>query len=130
MPAGTYTLIETQAPDGYSQAANQDVTVNVGETATVQVVDSPTAPEVGVLQIDVADDAGNALGGACFTYGGTSICDNGVGDENPAAGAIQVSGVRVGTDQVVNTVAPQTSTPPKLSQPKSPPAQLRRSTSY
>ena len=69
-------------------------------------MNQPTAPEVGVLAITVADDAGNALGGACFTYGGTSICDNGVGDENPAAGQIQVSGVRVGTYEVANTVAP------------------------
>jgi uncharacterized surface anchored protein len=106
VPAGDYNLSETQSPDGYSQAANQNLTVTVGETAEVQVVNQPTAPEVGVLAITVADDAGNALGGACFTYGGTSVCDNGTGDENPAHGQIQVSGVRVGTYDVANSVAP------------------------
>jgi uncharacterized surface anchored protein len=106
VPEGAYTLSETQAPDGYSQAANQDVTVTIGETAEVQVVDQPTAPEVGVLAITVADADGNALGGACFTYGGASICDNGAGDEDPAAGAIRVSGVQVGTYQVANSLAP------------------------
>ena len=106
VPAGDYTLTETQAPDGYSVATSQDLTVAVGETAQVQVVDQPTAPEVGVLAITVADDAGNALGGACFTFGATSVCDNGAVDENPENGAIQVSGVLVGTYQITNTVAP------------------------
>ncbi|MEZ4506746.1 MAG: SpaA isopeptide-forming pilin-related protein, partial [Thermomicrobiales bacterium] len=106
IPAGDYTLTETQAPAGFSQAANQNVTIAVGETLDVQVVNVASTPAVGMLVINVTDDAGNALGGACFTYGGTNICDNGIGDENPAPGVIQVSGVAVGDYQVVQTVAP------------------------
>jgi len=106
VPAGDYTLSETQAPDGYSQAANQNLTVAVGQTAEIQVVDQATAPQVGVLAITIADDAGNALGGACFSFDGTNVCDNGTGDENPNHGEIQVSGVRGGSYQVANTIAP------------------------
>ncbi len=107
VPEGTYTLSETHGARWLQPGRESGHHRHHWRTRhQVQVVNQPTAPQVGILAITVSDDAGNALGGACFSYGGTNICDNGIGDENPAAGQIQVSGVRVGTYQIVQTIAP------------------------
>ncbi len=41
LPAGTYTIVETQAPCGYGLAQAQTVTINPGETKTVSFEDLP-----------------------------------------------------------------------------------------
>ncbi|HET8523197.1 MAG TPA: hypothetical protein VFL82_08185, partial [Thermomicrobiales bacterium] len=38
---GTFLVRETQAPSGYTAAADQTVTINAGETVTITFVDSP-----------------------------------------------------------------------------------------
>ena len=41
LPAGTYTLKETKTPNGYLKAADQQFTVNGGQTTTITVADPP-----------------------------------------------------------------------------------------
>ena len=41
LPTGTYTLKETKTPNGYLKAADQQFTVNGGQTTTITVADPP-----------------------------------------------------------------------------------------
>lgn len=49
LPEGTYTVRETKAPAGYLPAADQTVTVRVGQTTTAQVSDQPSGDPMSIL---------------------------------------------------------------------------------
>ena len=68
VPAGKWTLVETQAPDGYDPAADQDITVQPGKTVNLTVKDTPTPPpaQKGNLTVKKVDSKGKPLAGACF----------------------------------------------------------------
>ncbi len=82
---GAYTLTETQAPPGYDTAANQTVTIDGGRVTRVTVADAPL-PATSTLTVVTADQAGNALAGACYALlkGATTIgpvCDDADGND-------------------------------------------------
>ena len=106
MPAGDYTLTETQAPDGFSAAAPTSLTVSVNEDTKLTVVDEPVPPATGSLHIAAQDENGAALGGACFTIAGTEYCDNAADDSDNAGGSLQIAGLTVGTYTVDVTTTP------------------------
>lgn len=49
LPEGTYTVRETKAPAGYLPAADQTVTVRVGQTTTAQVSDQPSVDPTNMV---------------------------------------------------------------------------------
>ncbi|HKG26235.1 MAG TPA: SpaA isopeptide-forming pilin-related protein, partial [Thermomicrobiales bacterium] len=105
--AGKYVVSETTPPDGYTAAADQNVTVTAGdEPATVQFVNLPTPPETGNVLITSSAQGGGSAGGGCYTVGSTAVCDNGDGDSDADPGEILFEGVVVGTYNVAETDAP------------------------
>ncbi|MBX3072191.1 MAG: hypothetical protein KF883_16935, partial [Thermomicrobiales bacterium] len=106
IPTGDYLLSETTAPAGYTGTAPVSVQITLDETATVEVVNTAELAEPGSLRIQTRDADGNPIGGACFTVGTVSRCDNAAGDTDPAAGEIVVSGLLAGDYLVTNTEPP------------------------
>ena len=49
LPTGTYTLKETKTPNGYLKAADQQFTVNGGQTTTITVADPPSNDPMAIL---------------------------------------------------------------------------------
>jgi len=106
VPAGPYLLTETQTPDGYSSSAPITITVTANQETKLTVVDSPVAPATGSLHIVIQDQAGNAIGGACFTISAVDYCDNGPNDSDNAGGSIQLSGLAAGAYTVAASQTP------------------------
>jgi len=100
VPAG-WNLVSSSCSDGSAPAS---ISLSAGETVTCTFHD---ARERGALQILKNSTKGGAVSqaGAVFSYGGTSVTDNGAGDEDPAVGVVCVSGLLVG-DYVVDETAP------------------------
>ncbi|MER3437968.1 MAG: hypothetical protein C4346_10475, partial [Chloroflexota bacterium] len=77
--AGTYTVVEETAPEGYAGAEPQQITVRAGELTRVTVRNSRAT---GTLTAYTVDDAGNPVGGVCYEVTGYGqVCDqDGDGD--------------------------------------------------
>lgn len=106
VPAGDYTLTETQTPDGYSGSAPVTLTVAANKATNATVVNTAQAPATGSLHLVVQDENGNPLGAACFTVAGTNYCDNGPDDSDNAGGSIQLAGLAVGKYTVSASTVP------------------------
>ncbi|CAN5566421.1 hypothetical protein BH23CHL5_BH23CHL5_00970 [soil metagenome] len=105
IPTGSYDVIESQAPAGYSaEVEAQTVLINANEPATVTFINTR---QFGSIEIIKVNEAGESLGGACFSINGQDVCDNGNGDENEDPGVILVSGISVGAAEVNESVAPE-----------------------
>ncbi|MBA2775561.1 MAG: hypothetical protein H0U31_02390, partial [Chloroflexia bacterium] len=68
VPGGTYTLSQTEVPEGSSQVEDFEVEVVAGQELREEVVASIDQPEdeSGDVVVLRQDEAGNAVGGACF----------------------------------------------------------------
>jgi uncharacterized surface anchored protein len=103
VPPGNYTLAETQAPDGFLPVDDRQVTIVAGENAPVSV---PHQPRTGSMQATILAN-GSSVAGTCLTIGDLApVCDNGAGDEDPAAGIILVSNLPVGEYPALLTAVP------------------------
>ena len=79
VPAGDYTVTQTSVPDGYSVSdpVHQPVSVAAGEAAQVSFL---IGVATGTVNVNVVDEAGNAIAGACFSLDGADeFCDSGAG---------------------------------------------------
>jgi uncharacterized repeat protein (TIGR01451 family) len=63
LPAGNYWIRETGVPDGHTAAADVKVTLALGRTITVELVDDRLPANVDILKVD---DTGAVLAGATF----------------------------------------------------------------
>ncbi|MCC6313552.1 MAG: hypothetical protein IT337_06030, partial [Thermomicrobiales bacterium] len=111
VPAGTYTVSQTRAPEGYLIAAPVKIAVVSQEEAAATVTNQPIPAPTGSLTIAVVGPGDTALGGACFrlTDADDAVaaegCDNGPTDTNPAPGAIGFAGLPAGSYIVSQTGA-------------------------
>jgi hypothetical protein len=106
---GTYTLDETTVPNGYNKDPSLPLTFTLvqNETKTINVTD---IRQVGAIRIEKrSTKTGNLVStaGAVFSYDGSSVTDNGAGDEDPAVGSICVSLLASGSYTVNETTPPQ-----------------------
>ena len=113
---GDYTLVETQAPEGYVldptvhtvQIRNHGTVVTLNPVVNVTIKGSVTWEKV--------DDStpGQRLAGSTWTLTPVApttgavitVVDNGANDANPAEGVLEVVGVAFGTYTLVETQAP------------------------
>jgi uncharacterized surface anchored protein len=113
VPAGTYFVVETSAPSGYSAAANQTVTVGSDTaTPTLTFVDTPV-PTTGSATLTKVDNASpaNVLAGAALTLftdnAGSPGTSTGLSCITTLpAGECTISGITPGTYFFVETTAP------------------------
>ena len=110
VPAGDWTLIETQAPDGFDPASDQDITVEPGGVLNLIIKNTETPPAIdkGSLKILKVDEKGDPLAGACFSLKvGAAIkasrCDNADGAND---GTITFTDIAVGNYTVHETKRP------------------------
>lgn len=78
IPAGPYTLTETQAPSRYKTASPQSFTVNSDGTVTGFANNTITVQNeivTGALNVKKVDEQGNPLSGAVFTIRANSTVD-------------------------------------------------------
>ncbi|HEV2072941.1 MAG TPA: SpaA isopeptide-forming pilin-related protein [Thermomicrobiales bacterium] len=95
---GTFTLTQTQAPEGYQPVEPIPVDIAAGENAALQV---PHDVVVSSIDITTTNAAGESLAGACYALdGGEPICDDG-------DGTVTITGVRVGNHTIAQTTAPE-----------------------
>ena len=87
-------------PEGYAGSDPQTVEIVEGETATATFTNTLL---VGNISITKTNEAGEPLGGACFTFDGQIVCDNEEGDGNEEAGIIDASGVPIGSVETEST---------------------------
>ncbi|MGE3797709.1 MAG: SpaA isopeptide-forming pilin-related protein [Thermomicrobiales bacterium] len=106
IPTGLYTLEETTAPDGFMASAPQSVEIALDELTSVEIVHSAGTAETGSLRIRTVDADANPVGGACFSWGSGSQCDNLSGDNDPAVGEILITGLVAGEYTVTGTEPP------------------------
>jgi uncharacterized surface anchored protein len=106
---GTYGLSETRTPEGYVAPAEQEITVEAGETTSVEVQHETTAPATGSVVVTSTGPDGATVGGACYSLGGPSreICDNDENDANPDAGFVRFDDVDADAVTVTETRAPE-----------------------
>lgn len=98
IPAGDYTLRETEPPPGYVAVDDQPITIGAGENDPVQVVHE-AAPVT--VQVTTTDAEGEALGGACYRLDdGEELC---AGND----GAVTFENVTIGSHQVTQVTAPE-----------------------
>ena len=106
VPTGTYTVEQTLIPDGFTAGPIQQVDVVTGEEATVEVVNTTEPAGTGNLRIRSLDSDDNPIGGACYSNGPNSVCDNQAGDADPVPGEILVTGLQVGSYTVTQSRPP------------------------
>ena len=110
VPAGDYGWSETQAPEGYEAVEGGDVTVESGETASVDVQNEPAPPAFGAVEVVKTDENGDPLAESCFSLTGAQnygpICDNDGNDTNDAEGTLGFAEVAPGDYQAVETSTP------------------------
>jgi hypothetical protein len=122
--AGSYSVTETDpAPtfaftslDCSASETGDGTTINVsGATVSFNLAASDTVDctytntlQVGALGIVKNSTKGGPVSeaGAVFSYDGSSVTDNGAGDEDPAVGSVCVSGLLPGDYDVTETSAP------------------------
>jgi Prealbumin-like fold domain len=105
---GTYTLDETTVPPGYSKDPTLPTTFTLAQN------ESKTFPATDIRQVGAirilkrSTKTGNLVStaGAVFSYDGSSVTDNGAGDNDPAIGSICVSGLASGSYTVNETSPP------------------------
>ncbi len=109
IPAGSFTLTESRAPDGFVAGADVTVEIVAGETATAQFGNDPTTPPTGALVVTIQSPDGSALGAACVSLTGVDgkVCDNDQQDANGDPGLIRVEGLAPATYTVTVTDAPE-----------------------
>ncbi len=95
---GNYDVVETQAPAGY-QADGDTESVDVPAAGTGEVTFVNTR-QTGSLRVTV-NDGTNPVAGACVSVdGGEAVCDNQEGDNEPADGVIEITGLEPGEHTV------------------------------
>lgn len=101
---GTYTVKETVAPDGYTLAASQSISIVQGSTQKkCTVVDSKT---MGTIQVDKTDSKGNPLAGAVFTLYDSSKNMVSTATSN-ASGVAEFDKVQLGNYTIAETATPK-----------------------
>jgi hypothetical protein len=105
---GTYTIDETTVPAGYGKDPTLPETFTIVALQSVSLSYTDPALE-GALAILKNSTKGGAVAndGAVFSYDGSSVTDNGAGDEDADVGEICVSGLVPG-DYTVNETSPPT----------------------
>jgi hypothetical protein len=103
---GEYTLDETNTPPGYTKDPDLPFTFTLAAGDDVSF-EFTNQLQTGALAILKNSSKGGAVqaAGAVFSYDGSSVTDNGAGDENSAVGAVCVSNLSLG-DYTVNEVSP------------------------
>jgi hypothetical protein len=109
------TVTETVAPPGYDldPTPYPAHVTECGETVVLTIVNIPTEEE-GELEIIKRHICGFLLGGATFLIepnpqtgaGSLTVIDNGLNDEDPAAGKLLVTGCIEGQDCIVTETVP------------------------
>ena len=105
--AGDYVVSMTSPPDGYSDAADQSVSLAGGETLQL-TFEVEVEVTTGTLVVNKVDDAGEPLPGTCFRLqdaGGVvaEVCDNADGAND---GAVTLADVPAGAYQLIETRTP------------------------
>jgi Prealbumin-like fold domain len=105
---GTYTLDETTVPSGYSKDPTLPFTFTLAqnETRTITFTDIRQAGAIKILKRSTKTGNLVTTAGAVFSYDGSSVTDNGAGDNDPAIGSICVSGLASGSYTVNETSPP------------------------
>src|SRR5262249_23613701 len=95
--AGSYTLTQTQTPDGYTAASDQSVRIASGGVRQSSVTNQAERDQTASLTVQTVDQDGNALPGACYAAmkgaNSTEACDADDGDD----GTTQFSGLEPGS---------------------------------
>ena len=104
---GTYTIDETTVPAGYGKDPTLPFTFTLAAGETKQLPFTDPALE-GALAIVKNSTKGGAVtnAGAVFSYDGSSVEDNGAGDEDADIGEVCVSGLSPGDYSVDETSPP------------------------
>jgi Prealbumin-like fold domain len=104
---GTYTIDETVVPANYGKDPDlpETFTVAIGQSVSLSYTDPRLA---GALRILKNSTKGGAVttAGAVFSYDGSTVTDNGTGDEDSDVGEVCVSGLDLGTYSVDETSPP------------------------
>ena len=109
-----YEVCETKAPAGYI-LDDTCVTKTVGQNGHAQF--GPFVNGLGAISWEKVDDqSGDKIGGATFTLKGTAgaasgfgpitVVDNGQNDEDNVPGELTVSGLKLGTYRITETIPP------------------------
>jgi Prealbumin-like fold domain len=119
--AGSYTVTEGADPTGWTfESLSCTATAGSSATTSGKVASITLAadghvtcvytnkPLKGALKILKNSTKGGAVkrAGAVFSYDGSSVTDNGAGDEDPAVGSVCVSNLNPGTYTVSETTPP------------------------
>jgi hypothetical protein len=104
---GQYTIDETNTPSGYTKDPSLPFTFTLALNENLTLTFTDVAQR-GALAILKNSSKGGAVlqPGAVFSYDGSSVTDNGAGDENPATGAVCVSNLVPGGYTVNETSPP------------------------
>ena len=104
---GTYTIDETTVPAGYDPDPDLPFTFTLAANQSL-ILPFEDVAQAGALSILKNSTKGGpvAVAGAVFSYDGSSVTDNGAGDEDSAIGSICVSGLAPGSYTVSETTAP------------------------
>jgi hypothetical protein len=104
---GTYTFDETTGVPGYDKDPTLPYTFTLATNQDL-VLTFTDPVQAGALAIVKNSTKGGAVlvAGAVFSYDGGSVTDNGAGDEDPAVGAVCVSGLAPGPYSVDETSPP------------------------
>ncbi|MEZ4561361.1 MAG: SpaA isopeptide-forming pilin-related protein [Thermomicrobiales bacterium] len=130
LPAGDYTIVQTDAASGQQLASEQRVTVTSGQSVDLTVTNpaegapvmptpegsapetpAPVTPEpgqgeTGSVELQAFDDAGAPIPGQCYVLTGAAgqfgpFCDDGEGDSSGEPGIVSVTGLPAGSYEAV-----------------------------
>jgi hypothetical protein len=104
---GQYTLDETTVPAGYDKDGTLPYTFTLaaGDDLTLPFIDVAQAGALSIIK-NSSKGGAVAVAGAVFSYDGSSVTDNGAGDEDSAIGSVCVSGLTPGSYSVTETSPP------------------------